>query len=89
MKDKKRLTRTYEDKPRTDLGHAEDKKGLAKGSHLGKVQFYPKNFIGITILLFRKWLIPLNLYSANYYVFRNLSMIPYINKIQISKFANF
>ena len=28
-----------EDKPRTDLGQAEDKKGLAKGSR-GKVQFY-------------------------------------------------
>ena len=29
-----------EDKPRTDLGQAEDKKGLAKGSHRGKVQYY-------------------------------------------------
>ena len=73
---------------KTNLGQAKDKKGLAKGSHRGKVQFYPKNFIGITILLFREWLNLLNLNSANYYVFRNLSMIPYINKIEISKFAN-
>ena len=44
LKDKKRQTRTYEDKPRTDLGQAEDKKGLAKGSHRGKGQFYHIHF---------------------------------------------
>ena len=38
LKDKKRLTRTYKEKPRTDLG-------LAKGSHRGKVQFYQFFFI--------------------------------------------
>ena len=43
LKEKIRQTRTHEDKPRTDLGQAKDKKdkkGLAKGSHRGKVQFY-------------------------------------------------
>ena len=29
---------------KTNLGQAEDKKGLAKGIHLGKVQFY-RNFL--------------------------------------------
>ena len=40
LRTKKRLKRTYEDKPRTDLGLAQDKKRLAKCSHRGKVQFY-------------------------------------------------
>ena len=38
--DIKRLKRTYEDKPRKDLGQAKDKKGTAKGRFRGKVQFY-------------------------------------------------
>ena len=41
----KRQTRTYEDNSRTDLGQAEDKTGLAKGSHRGKVQFYRRRFM--------------------------------------------
>ena len=42
-KDKKKLTRTCEKKPRTDLRQAERKNGLAKGSHRGKVQYYQKS----------------------------------------------
>lgn len=30
-----------EDKPRTDLGQAEDKKDLRRAAYRGKVQFYP------------------------------------------------
>ena len=40
LTDRKRLKRTYEDKPRKDLGQAKDKKGIAKRSYRGKMQFY-------------------------------------------------
>ena len=39
LKHKKTLKGTYTDKLRTNLGQAEDKKGLSKGSHRRKVRF--------------------------------------------------
>ena len=38
----KKTTKDYRQTNRADLGQAEDKKGLAKGSHRGKAQFYKK-----------------------------------------------
>ena len=34
-----------EDKPRTDLGQAEDKKDLRRAAYRGKVQFYRNLFV--------------------------------------------
>ena len=40
LKDKTRQTKTYEDKPRTDLGQAEDKQGkLRRAATEGKCNF--------------------------------------------------
>ena len=38
----KKTKKDYRQTYRADLGQAEDKKGLAKGSHRGKAQFYKK-----------------------------------------------
>ena len=41
----KKTKKDYRQTNRADLGQAEDKKGLAKGSHRGKAQFYKKNIV--------------------------------------------
>ena len=51
-KDKKRLTRTYEEKPRTDLIQAKGKNELAKGRHRGKVQFYQKSSSATLLIIY-------------------------------------
>ena len=45
FKDIKRLKRAHEDKPRTDIRQAEDKKGFTKGRHLREVQFYQNIYL--------------------------------------------
>ena len=41
-----------EDRPRTDLGQAEDKKDLQRAAYRGKVQFYQKFFWKVEIMFF-------------------------------------
>ena len=85
-----------EDKPRTDLGQAEDKKDLRRAATEGKCNFtgrrvstlQEENFhwnFNFAILLMEN---SLSLNIAHLKIFINLSMIAYVIQIQKSKFAN-
>ena len=56
-----------EDKPRTDLGQADDKKDLRRAAYRGKVQFYRVFFV-IVLDVHKYWnkLLPYNLLNFWY-----------------------